>query len=129
MGPAKDSLIAHVFGTDSEEWERRSTIKMVFNKPTISTEKDLAEVGARFAASVSSFVQAGVSPDIAMDLSSQFFPTVKITKEMLDKAKQSYEDVMERQASTQINNNNQAMGQKMGNTKGKATTTGSFTKA
>lgn len=129
MGPAKDSLIAHVFGTDSEEWERRSTIKMVFNKPTISTEKDLAEVGARFAASVSSFVQAGVSPDIAMDLSSQFFPTVKITKEMLDKAKQSYEDVMERQASTQINNNNQAMGQKLGNTKGKATTTGSFTKA
>lgn len=129
MGPTKDALIAHVFGTDSEEWERRATIKMVFNKPTISTEKDLAEVGARFAASVSSFVQAGVSPDIAMDLSSQFFPTVKITKEMLDKAKQSYEDVMERQASTQINNNNQAMGQKMGNTKGKAETTGAFTKA
>lgn len=128
MVPAKDALIAHVFGTDSEEWEKRSTIRMAFNKPTISTEKDLAEVGARFAASVSSFVQAGVSPDIAMDLSSQFFPTVKITKEMLDKAKQSYEDVMERQASTQINNNNQSMGQKMGNTKGKATTTGSFTK-
>ena len=128
MVPAKDALIAHVFGTDSEEWERRNTIRMAFNKPTISTEKDLAEVGARFAASVSSFVQAGVSPDIAMDLSSQFFPTVKITKEMLDKAKQSYEDVMERQASTQINNNNQSMGQKMGNTKGKATTTGSFTK-
>ena len=129
MGPAKDALIVHVFGTNSEEWKRRATIKMAFNKPTISTEKDLAEVGARFAASVSSFVQAGVSPDIAMDLSSQFFPTVKITKEMLDKAKQSYEDVMERQASTQINNNNQSMGQKMGNTKGKATTTGSFTKA
>lgn len=129
MVPAKDALIAHVFGTDSEEWEKRSTIRMAFNKPTISTEKDLAEVGARFAASVSSFVQAGVSPDIAMDLSSQFFPTVKITKEMLDKAKQSYEEVMERQASTQINNNNQAMGQKMGNTKGKASTTGSFTKA
>lgn len=129
MVPAKDALIAHVFGTDSDEWERRATIRMAFNKPTISTEKDLAEVGARFAASVSSFVQAGVSPDIAMDLSSQFFPTVKITKEMLDKAKQSYEEVMERQASTQINNNNQAMGQKMGNTKGKASTTGSFTKA
>lgn len=128
MKPCKDALIAHVFGTDSEEWIRRDEIRMAFNKPTISTEKDLAEVGARFAASVSSFVQAGVSPDIAMDLSSQFFPTVKITKEMLDKAKQSYEDVMERQASTQINNNN-TMGQKMGNTKGKAQTTGSFTKA
>lgn len=127
MGPCKDTLIAHVFGTDSEEWERRNEVRMIFNKPIISTEKDLAEVGARFAASVSSFVQAGVSPDIAIDLSSQFFPTVKITKEMLDKAKVSYEEVMERQASTQINNNNN-LGQKMGNTKGKATTTGSFTK-
>ena len=128
MSPCKNALIAHVFGTDSEEWARKDEVRMAFNKPTISTEKDLAEVGARFAASVSSFVQAGVSPDIAMDLSSQFFPTVKITKEMLDKARQSYEDVMERQASTQINNNN-TMGQKMGNTKGKAQTTGAFTKA
>lgn len=128
MGPAKDALVAHVFGTDSEEWERRAELRMTFNKPTISTEKDLAEVGARFAASVSSFVQAGVAPDIAIDLSSQFFPTVKITQEMLSKAKKSYEEVMERQASTQINNNND-LGQKMGNTKGKAATTGSFTKA
>lgn len=128
MCPCKDALIAHVFGTDSEEWNRRYEIRMIFNKPIISTEKDLAEVGARFAASVSSFVQAGVSPDIAMDLSSQFFPAVKLTKEMLDKAKASYKEVMERQASTQINNNND-LGQKQGNTKGKATTTGSFTKA
>lgn len=129
MGPAKDALIAHAFGTDSEEWKRRGELRMTFNKPIISTEKDLAEVGARFAASVSSFVQAGVSPDIAIDLSSQFFPTVKITKEMLNKAKTSYEEVMDRQESTQINNNNNAMGRKMGNTKGKAQTTGSFTKA
>ena len=128
MCPCKDALIAHVFGTDSEEWNRRYEVRMIFNKPIISTEKDLAEVGARFAASVSSFVQAGVSPDIAMDLSSQFFPAVKLTKEMLDKAKASYEEVMKRQASTQINNNND-LGQKQGNTKGKATTTGSFTKA
>lgn len=129
MCPCKDALIAHVFGTDSEEWNRRYEVRMIFNKPIISTEKDLAEVGARFAASVSSFVQAGVSPDIAMDLSSQFFPAVKLTKEMLDKAKASYEEVMARQASTQINNNNNTLGQKQGNTKGKATTTGSFTKA
>lgn len=128
MCPCKDALIAHVFGTDSEEWNRRYEVRMIFNKPIISTEKDLAEVGARFAASVSSFVQAGVSPDIAMDLSSQFFPAVKLTKEMLEKAKASYKEVMERQASTQINNNNN-LGQKQGNTKGKATTTGSFTKA
>lgn len=127
-GPCKDALIAHVFGTDSDEWKRRSEIRLTFNKPVISTEKDLAEVGARFAASVSSFVQAGVSPDTAIKLSSQFFPTVKITDEMLNDAKKSYEEAMKRQASTQINNNND-LGQKMGNTKGKAATTGSFTKA
>lgn len=126
MGPCKDALIAHVYGTDSEEWERRDEIRMTFNKPIISTEKDLAEVGARFAASVSSFTQAGVSPDIAIDLSSQFFPTVKITDEMLRKAKTSYEEVLKHQEKTASQN---PMGQKMGNTKGKATTTGSFTKA
>lgn len=126
MPPCTEALIAHVFGQDSEEWEHRNEIRMTFNKPIISTEKDLAEVGARFAASVSSFTQAGVSPDIAIDLSSQFFPTVKITDEMLSKARKSYEEVMKHQEKTAQQN---MLGQKMGNTKGKATTTGSFTKA
>lgn len=128
MHPCTKALIAHVFGQDSEEYKNANLIRMSFNKPVISTEKDLAEVGARFAASVSSFVQAGVSPDTAITLSSQFFPSVKVTKELLTQAKQSYEDVMARQNSTQINNNND-LGRKMGNTKGKAQTTGSFTKA
>lgn len=126
MTPCTNALIAHVFGQDSQEWEHRHDIRMIFNKPIISTEKDLAEVGARFAASVSSFTQAGISPDIAIDLSSQFFPTVKITDEMLSKAKQSYEDVMECQEKAAQQDQ---VGRKMGNTKGKATTTGSFTKA
>lgn len=126
MKPCTNALIAHVFGMDSEEWEHRNEIRMVFNKPIISTEKDLAEVGARFAASVSSFTQAGVSPDIAIKLSSQFFPTVKITDEMLSDAKKSYEEVLKHQEKTA---NQNGMGQKMGNTKGKAETTGSFTKA
>jgi hypothetical protein len=126
MPPCTEALIAHVFGRDSEEWEHRNEVRMTFNKPIISTEKDLAEVGARFAASVSSFTQAGVSPDIAIDLSSQFFPTVKITDEMLSKARKSYEEVMKHQEKTAQQN---MLGQKMGNTKGKASTTGSFTKA
>lgn len=124
--PCTDALIAHTFGMDSEEWEHRNELRMVFNKPIISTEKDLAEVGARFAASVSSFTQAGVSPDIAIKLSSQFFPTVKITDEMLSDAKKSYEEVLKHQEKTAQNNQ---LGQKMGNVKGKAETTGSFTKA
>ena len=126
MIPCTESLIAHVFGQDSEEWEHRSEVHMTFNRPIISTEKDLAEVGARFAASVSSFTQAGVSPDIAIDLSSQFFPTVKITDEMLSKARKSYEEVMKHQEKT---SQQSMLGQRMGNTKGKAITTGSFTKA
>ena len=126
MVPCTNALIAHAFGIDSEEWEHRNELRMIFNKPIISTEKDLAEVGARFAASVSSFTQAGVSPDIAIKLSSQFFPTVKITDEMLSDAKKSYEEVLKHQEKTAQNNQ---MGQKMGNVKGKAETTGSFTKA
>lgn len=126
MTPCTEALIAHVFGQDSEEWEKRNLVKMSFNKPVISTEKDLAEVGARFAASVSSFVQAGVSPDIAIDLSSQFFPTVKITEEMLNKAKASYEEMLEHQENV---SKSDELGRSQGNVKGKKTTTGSFTKA
>ena len=127
LKPCTDALIAHVFGTDSEEWKYRNELKMTFSKPIISTEKDLAEVGARFAASVSSFVNAGVSPDTAIELSSQFFPTVKVTDEILRMAKESYEKVMQQQL--EIGKQNSAMGQPQGNVKGKATTTGSFTKA
>ena len=127
MQPCTDALIAHVFGMDSEEWEHRNELKMIFSKPVISTEKDLAEVGARFAASVSSFVNAGVSPDTAIELSAQFFPTVKITDELLAKAKESYEKVQEMQLK--LGEQKMQMGQPQGNVKGKATTTGSFTKA
>lgn len=127
LKPCTDALIAHVFGTDSDEWKHRNELKMTFSKPVISTEKDLAEVGARFAASVSSFVNAGVSPDTAIELSSQFFPTVKVTDEILRMAKESYEKVMQQQL--EIGKQNSAMGQPQGNVKGKATTTGSFTKA
>lgn len=127
LKPCTDVLIAHVFGTDSQEWEHRNELKMTFSKPVISTEKDLAEVGARFAASVSSFVNAGVSPDVAIQLSSQFFPTVKITDEILRMAKESYEKVMQQQL--EMGKQKAEMGQPQGNVKGKATTTGSFTKA
>lgn len=127
MQPCTDALIAHVFGTDSEEWEHRHELRMTFSKPIISTEKDLAEVGARFAAAVSSFVNAGVSADTAIELAAQFFPTVKITDELLAKAKASYEQVQKMQL--EMGKQKAEMGSPQGNVKGKATTTGSFTKA
>ena len=127
LAPCKDALIAHAFGTGGKEWENRNKLQIIFNKPSISTEKDLAEVGARFAASVSSFVNAGVSPDTAIELSSQFFPTVRITDEMLKKARASYEQVMEHQLK--MGEQKAQLGQPQGNVKGMKTTTGSFTKA
>ena len=127
LAPCKDALIAHAFGTSGKEWENRNKLQIIFNKPSISTEKDLAEVGARFAASVSSFVNAGVSPDTAIELSSQFFPTVRITDEMLKKARESYEQVMEHQLK--MGEQKAQLGQPQGNVKGNKTTTGSFTKA
>ena len=134
MGPCTEALIAHTFGTDSEEWKHRDTIQMTFNKPVISTEKDLAEVGARFAASVSSFVQAGVRPDTALKLSEQFFPTVKITEEMLTDARNSYDEVMNQQNVNTAQGlgpqaGNKTLGGGQGNVKGAKQTTGTFTKA
>lgn len=94
MDPARDALIAHVFGQDSKEWENRNKVKLRFNKPVISTEKDLADVGARFAASVNSFVQAQIAPDTAIELSKPFFPSIKITDEMIKATRKSYDENM-----------------------------------
>lgn len=121
MTPCTDALIAHVFGTNSKEWEYRHRIKMTFNKPIISTEKDMAEAGARFAASVSSFAQSGISPDLALKLSSQFFPTVKITEDMIRDAKTSYEEYLKQGAQQQI-------GQGQGHVVGVNKNTGKATK-
>lgn len=121
MTPCTDALIAHVFGTDSKEWEYRHKIKMTFNKPIISTEKDMAEAGARFAASVSSFAQSGISPDLALKLSSQFFPTVKITEDMIREAKNSYEEYLKRGGEQQL-------GQGQGHVVGVNKNTGKATK-
>lgn len=94
MGPARDALVAHVYGTDSEEWKHKDDLRLVFDKPIVSTEKDLAETGARFAATVNSFVQAGVAPDVAIELAKPFFPSVKVTDDMIKRAKESYEKMM-----------------------------------
>lgn len=91
----RDILIAHTFGMDSEEYVNAHRLFPSFNKPVISTEKDMAEVGARFAASVSSFVQSGVSPDVAISLSKPFFPSVRVTEDMVNAARESYERQLE----------------------------------
>lgn len=96
MQHCTEALIIHTFGAGSEEWNHRDTVKMTFSKPVISTERDLAEAGARFAASVSSFAASGVAPDMAIKLCSQFFPTVKYSEADLAQVKKDYETAQEK---------------------------------
>lgn len=122
--PCRDALIAHVFGQNSKEYENRDKLRINFNKPVISTEKDLAEAGARYAASVNSFVQAGIRPDTAIKLASQFFPSVKVTEEALAEARESYEKSLEMGMKP---GQGGGVGNNMSSSSGK--TTGAFTKA
>lgn len=105
MQNAKDLLVAHCFGTDSQEWENRHSIKLCFAKPEITTEKDLADVGAKYAASVNSLVQAGFTPDLAVQTAKQFFPKVDITDEMIAQIKKAYEDRQKLETVKAGNNN------------------------
>lgn len=113
MKPCTDALIIHTFGLNSEEWKHRDTVKMTFSKPVISTERDLAEAGARFAASVSSFAASGVAPDMAIKLCSQFFPTVKYSDADLTQVKKDYEKAQEKMAQSGMN---KSLGKNQGNT-------------
>ena len=89
--PHTDALIAHVFGKDSEEWKQRRKLWMSFDKPIVSTQKDLAEIGARFAATVASLAQANVPADAALKLASQFFKEVDIDDDIIDQVKKEVE--------------------------------------
>lgn len=95
MQNAKDMLIAHVFGSDSDEWKYRQHIKLKFDKPMITTEKDLSDVGAKFAAATNSFVQAGMSPDTAMKIILPLYPSVKLNDEDIAEVRKSYEERQE----------------------------------
>ena len=97
LRPTRDILIAATWGKDSEEFKHKDELQLTLSKPTISTEKDMAEAGARFAASVSSFAASGVAPDIAIKLTAPFFPSVKVSQTLIDEAKKSYEEAKKRE--------------------------------
>ena len=121
MSSAKDLLIAHCFGSDSEEFKNRHSIKLKFAKPEITTEKDLADVGAKYAAAVNSLVQAGFTPDLAVQTAKQFFPKVEMTDEMIAKIKSAYEETKKQEMEMQKQNMQMQAKQGNGNT-GKAKT-------
>lgn len=87
----RDSLVAHIWGNNSEEWKNRFKVQISFDKPVVSTEKDLAEVGARFSAAVASLANAGVPADEAIKIISQFFRTVEIEDSSIDAIKKELE--------------------------------------
>lgn len=92
--PAMDALVAHVFGTDSEEWNQRRKIKITFDQPQDTTAADLAEIGARFAATVASLATAGVPPKEAIQLAQQFFKTVDVRDDQFEAIEEAYERQM-----------------------------------
>ena len=89
--PSCDALIAHVYGTSSEEWNQRHRIWISFDQPMVSTEKDLAEIGARFAATVASLVTAQVPAPQAIQLAQQFFKTVQVRDDQLEAIEEEHE--------------------------------------
>lgn len=102
MSNAKDLLIAHCWGTDSEEWRNRQYVRLKFDKPMITTENELSDIGSRLAASVNSYVQAGIAPDTALELSKKFFPSAKVTDDMIAAVKKSYEERLAQESSLQM---------------------------
>ena len=119
MQCSKDFLIAHCWGTDSEEWKKKDSIQLRFARPEITTEKDLADVGAKFAASINSLVQAGFTPDVAIQTAKQFYPKVDIKDEQVAQIKKAYEERVEEIKMSQSSIGGQ--GSNMGKAKGQAT--------
>ena len=89
----------------------------------------MAEVGARFAAAVSSFTQSGVSPDVGILLSKPFFPAVRVTDDMISEAKSSYDK--QQQMALEIGKQKQAAfgGQSNSGPKTQTPSVGHFSKA
>jgi hypothetical protein len=84
-------LAAHTFGTDSEEFAKAEDLYMSFDKPVVATDKDKAEIGARYSATVSSLKQAGVPTRDALLLAKQFFPSIRLSVDVLENSEEAYE--------------------------------------
>ena len=93
LNPIRDALIAHTFGSDSKEWANKEKIHINFKKPSDATEKDRAEIGARFAATISSLTTAGIPPQDGLKLATQFYPSFELTDDILNDVQKAYEEM------------------------------------
>jgi hypothetical protein len=84
-------MVAHAYGADSEEYKHVDELFISFDKPVVATDKDKAEIGARYSATVNSLRQAGVPPHDALVVAKQFFPSATIPAEILESVKKAYE--------------------------------------
>ena len=127
--PHTDALIAHVYGQNSEEWKQRRKLWMSFDRPIVSTQKDLAEVGARFAATVASLSTAQIPADVAIKLASQFFKEVDVSDEDIVLIKQEVErqHKLEEEGAKRANQMASGVGHTIASA-GSAANTGKFTK-
>lgn len=110
LGNVKDCIVAHTFGTDSDEWKNRQYVKLSLDKQMVTTETELATIGAHLAASVNSYVQAGISPDTALAISKTFYPSAKITDDMVTAIKKSYEERLKAEQAVASNTGTQPIG-------------------
>lgn len=86
-----DVMVAHVWGMDSEEWDRRSSLYLKLDRPVVSTEKDRAESGARFSATIASLTTAGVPTVTALKLARKFFD-IDIDDDIVGEVTERYEE-------------------------------------
>jgi len=109
----KDLVVAHTYGTSSEEWQKRGTLRLSFDRPVMSSEKDQGEIGARFAASVASLASAGIPAHVAVEIVEQFFKSVNVTEEELSEIKEleDFNKQIEKDSAQQ-----KKLGQGMGHT-------------
>lgn len=92
-------LVVHTFGTASEEYQHIDDLYMSFDKPVVATDKDKAEIGARYSATVNSLKQAGVPTRDALTLAKQFFPSIRLSMDILENSEAAYEREVQNMAS------------------------------
>ena len=87
----KNILVIDTFGINSEEAMNCKAVHFSFDNPVVATESERAETASRFMASVNSAKQAGIPTPAAINIVKQFFKSVNISKEDMDKITDAYD--------------------------------------
>lgn len=112
-------MVAHVWGRNSAEFENADSLYVSFDKPVVATETEMAEIGARFSASVNSLKQAGIPPLDAVQMTQAFFKSAVMSEENERNIKEQHEfenkvqkDLSERKAADPLGSGSKGSGTK-----------------